>query len=159
MIVTVAGQIELDDDPERIDVRAVHAFMASDDAYWTEGRSLSDVERLIAAAARVLGAYDGDTQVGFARVVSDRITFAYLDDVYVAGSHRRRGIGEAIVRTLVDGDRWAELNWVLFTRGEHQLYARVGFGPAPEHVMIRHPPSPDAERADADSPQSDEATK
>ncbi|MGO9957694.1 MAG: GNAT family N-acetyltransferase [Solirubrobacteraceae bacterium] len=135
------GGIELDDDPDRIDVTAVHAFLAGDDAYWIEDRPLETVRLTIDRAARVLGAYDGAAQVGFARVVSDRLTIAYLDDVFVRESHRGRGIGAAMVRELVLAEPWDRLNWVLFTLNAHAFYERFGFGESPPHVMIRSPSS------------------
>jgi GNAT superfamily N-acetyltransferase len=142
MIVRLDGAVELDDDPGRIDLAAVHAFLAGDDAYWIEDRSLETVRLTIERAARVLGAYDGDAQVGFARVVSDRLTFAYLDDVFVGASHRGRGIGAAMVE-LVLAAPWDQLNWVLFTRDAHTFYERFDFGEAPPHVMVRSRRRPD----------------
>ncbi len=73
---------ELDDDPARIDVDAVHAFI-SGESYWGRGRPRELVERAIRGSLRVVGLYDGGEQVGFARAVSDGVTVAYLADVYV----------------------------------------------------------------------------
>jgi GNAT superfamily N-acetyltransferase len=148
MIVHIAEGIELDDDPERVDPAAVHAFLAGEDAYWVEDRPLEMVRLTIERAARVLGAYDGGALIGFARVVSDSLTFAYLDDVFVSEPYRGRGIGTALVRELVSTEPWEGLNWVLFTSDGHAFYERFGFFEPREHVMLRfggdgdegHPP-------------------
>jgi GNAT superfamily N-acetyltransferase len=130
--------IELDDDPERVDVAAVHAFLI-DEAYWVNERSLEVVEATIAGAARVLGAYDGPRQVGFARAVSDGVTFAYLDDVYVLPAYRGRRIGTEIVRELVERPPLDGLQWLLFTADAHSFYERFGFVAPPSYAMLRQP--------------------
>src|SRR5579884_2557898 len=83
---------ELDDDPARIDVAAVHAFIANE-SYWGRGRSLDVVRRAIAGSQRVVGLYLHGEQVGFARAISDGVTLGYLADVYVLPAHRGRGLG------------------------------------------------------------------
>jgi GNAT superfamily N-acetyltransferase len=128
---------ELDDDPTRIDRAAVRAFLV-EEAYWITDRSLADVERAVAVAARVLGAYDTQgRQIAFARVVSDHLSVAYLDDVYVLASHRGRGIGAAIVRELVTREPLASLNWILLTADAHAFYEQFGFTAPPSYLMMR----------------------
>lgn len=70
------GGFELDDDPARIDLDAVHGFL-SEESYWAKGRPRDEVERLVREAGRVVGLYHGDRQVGFTRTVSDGASFAY----------------------------------------------------------------------------------
>ena len=130
------GGYELDDDPARIDIEAVHRFL-SEEAYWAEGRPREVVEDLIRSAARVVGLYDGTNQVGFARVVSDGHTLAYLADVYVLPAHRGRGLGVELVREAVEEGRFAGLRWLLHTRDAHRLYGRFGFGRPSERLMER----------------------
>ena len=84
---------ELDDDRSRVDVDAVHDYLANE-SYWAKGRPREVVERLVAEATRVVGLYREGRQVGFARVVSDGEVFAYLADVYVLEEARGRGLGE-----------------------------------------------------------------
>jgi GNAT superfamily N-acetyltransferase len=91
------GGYELDDDPARIDVDAVHAFLTQ--SYWAEGRSRETVERLVLEAQRVVGLYHEGRQVGFCRAVSDDASLTYLADVYVLEEHRGRGLGVEL-RTL-----------------------------------------------------------
>ena len=119
---------EIDDDRRRIDIDAVHAFIAGE-SYWGRGRPLDLVERAWSGSARVLGCYHGGAQVGGCRVISDAATYAYLADVYVVAAHRRRGLGVAIVRAAVEGDGYRELRWQLHTSDAHRLYARFGFEP------------------------------
>jgi GNAT superfamily N-acetyltransferase len=139
--------IELDDDPERIDLAAVHAYL-NGEAYWVSVRSLQDVALSVSGAARVLGAYDREAQVGFARVVSDRLTVAYIDDLYVLGPYRGRGIGTAIMDELLRGEPWAGLNWILFTADAHSFYERFGFGTPPGYVMMRPHASDKSDESD-----------
>ena len=130
------GGLELDDDPHRVDVEAVHRYL-SEESYWARGRTLETVERLVREATRVVGLYDGDRQVGFARVVSDGVAVAYLADVYVLFERRGRGLGVELVREAVDGGPFAGVGWLPHTRDAHALYAKVGFGPPSERVLER----------------------
>jgi len=87
---------ELDDDPARIDREAVHRYL-SGEAYWALGRPREVVDETLDTAARVVGLYHEDQQIGFVRIVSDRHTVAYVADVYVLPEHRGRGIYTALV--------------------------------------------------------------
>jgi GNAT superfamily N-acetyltransferase len=79
----------------------------------------------------VLGLYQGDRQIGFARAVSDCATVAYLADVYVLAQFRGRGLGVELVREIVDGGpRW-DVRWLLHTADAQTLYAKLGFTDAP----------------------------
>lgn len=120
---------ELDDDPTRIDIDAVHAFI-SGESYWGRGRPRERVEQTIAGSTRVVGLYLGVEQVGFARAVSDGVTVAYLADVYVLSAHRGRGLGLELVREMVEGgelDPSANVRWLLHTADAQGLYAKLGF--------------------------------
>ena len=86
------GGFEVDDDRERVDVDAVHDFV-SNHSYWAAGRALEEQERLVREAARVVGLYDGERQIGFARAVSDGASITYLGDVYVLPEYRGKGLG------------------------------------------------------------------
>lgn len=127
---------ELDDDPARIDVDAVHAFI-SEESYWAPGRPRDVVERLVREADRVVGLYKDGAQVGFARASTDGANVVYLADVYVLAEHRSRGLGLELVREMVEAGPLAEKTWLLHTRDMHGLYEKVGFGPPGERVMER----------------------
>lgn len=138
MIRQLAEGYELDDDPVRVDVDAVHAFL-SKESYWAEGRSRETVERLVNEAQRVVGLYHGGHQVGFCRAATDGVAYVYLADVYVLSEHRGRGLGIELVREMVDNGPYGHLKWFLHTGDAHELYTRFGFGPPSERVMERLP--------------------
>jgi GNAT superfamily N-acetyltransferase len=120
---------ELDDDPARIDVDAVHAFI-SEVSYWGAGRSRELLASAIEGSTRVLGLYHETEQVGFARAVSDGALIAYLADVYVLPEHRGRGLGFELVREILDGGVegfGSKVRWLLHTADAQGLYARFGF--------------------------------
>ena len=111
-----------------IDVAAAHAFLSR--AYWCEGIPYETLARAIANSLCVALHADGEGQVGFARVVTDRATFAYLCDVYVLEAHRGRGLAAWMVQSLqAHPDLQGLRRFMLFTRDAHALYARHGFQP------------------------------
>jgi GNAT superfamily N-acetyltransferase len=130
------GGVEIDDDPGRIDVAAVHRYLAGE-SYWASGRSFETVERLVREASRVVGLYHDGALVGFARAVSDGVAVAYLADVYVLPGYRGQGLGEELVREIVEHGELANVRWLLHTRDAHALYAKVGFGRPSERLMER----------------------
>jgi GNAT superfamily N-acetyltransferase len=125
----LADGFELDDDPTRIDVDAVHAFI-SRESYWGRGRPRDRVQRTIEGSTRVVGLYLGAQQIGFARAVTDGVTVAYLADVYVLPTHRGRGLGLELVREMVEGgpqEPDSNVRWLLHTADAQGLYAKLGF--------------------------------
>jgi ribosomal protein S18 acetylase RimI-like enzyme len=98
------------------------------------------VERLVRDADRVVGLYDGDRQIGFARAFTDGTALVYLADVYVLPEYRGRGLGVELVREMVERGPYADVRWILHTRDAHGLYRRFGFGPPSERVLERTPP-------------------
>jgi GNAT superfamily N-acetyltransferase len=132
---------ELDDGRDRIDAGAVHRYL-SEESYWARGRTREATERAIANSARVVGLYTESEMVGFARVVSDNVQFAYLADVYVETAHRGHGRGVELVREAVENGPHAHLLWFLGTRDAHRLYEKFGFARPDERWMTRYvPPS------------------
>lgn len=128
--------LELDDDPSRIDVDAVHDYLANE-SYWAKGRPRDVVARLVREAQRVVGLYDEGRQVGFARAFTDGVSLVYLADVYVLPDYRGRGLGSELVREIVENGPYAGLRWILHTRDAHDLYRKVGFAEPSERVMER----------------------
>jgi GNAT superfamily N-acetyltransferase len=129
--------IELDDDPGRIDLDAVHRYL-SEEAYWAKGRPRETQAEMNERAARVVGLYHERRQVGFSRTaIVPGMKVAYLYDVYVLAEHRSRGLGEELVRETVDRGPYADYRWLLDTTDAHGLYAKFGFGPPTERLMER----------------------
>ncbi|HEU5417988.1 MAG TPA: GNAT family N-acetyltransferase [Streptosporangiaceae bacterium] len=120
------AEYQVDDDPARVDAGAAVAFLTTQ-AYWGRWRDAGLIREQIAAAWRVVAAYDSDgAMVGFARAFSDGAT-AYLADVYVLPAHRGAGLGMAIVRSMVEEGAAARMRWMLHTADAHGLYRRLGF--------------------------------
>jgi GNAT superfamily N-acetyltransferase len=133
--------ITIDTDQNRLDLKTIHEFLTN--SYWARGVPMEIVERSIRGSL-CFGLYDGDQQVGFARVISDYATFAYLADVFVVASHRGRGLGKTLMATIVAHPSLQGLRrWLLATRDAHDLYAKFGFAPlaAPDRFMERHAPN------------------
>jgi len=124
--------------PERLDLDVIHAFLSS--SYWAPGRSRERVERSIAHSLP-FGLYHSPgeqrAQVGFARVVTDYSTFAYLADVFVLEAHRGRGLGVWLVETVLGVPELAGARWMLGTRDAHELYRRFEFQEAPPGRIMR----------------------
>lgn len=116
----------ISDDPARLDVAAVHAFLSR--SYWSEGIPRDVVARAMANSL-CLGIYDGQgAQVGLVRVITDYTTFAYLCDVYVLEAHRGRGLSKAAMQAYGSHPRLQSLRRQhLITRDAHGLYAQFGF--------------------------------
>jgi len=121
--------IELDDSKERIDRDEVHRFL-SQVAYWALGRPRETQDRLIDEAARVVGLYDGDRQIGFCRAATDGTSFVYLADVYVLEEFQKRGLGTWFMQELMThSDLQGLRRFSLVTRDAHRLYEKCGFAP------------------------------
>jgi GNAT superfamily N-acetyltransferase len=134
----VGNGYELDDSKERIDREEVHRFI-SEVSYWGEGRPRETQDRLIEEASRVVGLYDGDRQIGFCRAFTDGLAAAYLADVYVLPEYRGNGLGEALVREMVEHGAYAGVKWLLHTSDMHPLYRKLGFEEPNYKVMERRP--------------------
>lgn len=132
----IGDGFELDDDSERVDLDVVWRFLANE-SYWAQGRARDVVEQLVKSATRVVGLYTGDRQIGFARVVSDGVSFGWLADVFVLPEYRGRGLGTELVREAIDGHPAQPRQWLLGTLDAHGLYEKLGFGPANERIMQR----------------------
>jgi len=136
---------ELDDDRAQLDRDAVHAYLGGE-AYWSKGRTREQQDALIDVSDHVVGLYKDGRQVGFARAVDCLgASFVYLADVYVLEPYRGRGLGEALVWTMIEEGPYARLKWLLHTQDAHALYRRLGFAEPDYKVMERRPVSQSSE--------------
>ena len=121
--------------PARFDMDAVHAYLTR--SYWAEGITKDTVAKSIKSSL-VFGLYEGNRQIGLARVITDNATFAYLCDVYVLEDYRGRGLGKWLVASVRSHPDLQNLRrFVLVTRDAHGLYDQFGFAPLkyPERYM------------------------
>lgn len=125
-------------DKSRLDVPLIHQYL-SESSYWAQNIPLVTVQRSIDHSL-CFGVYDRDAQIGFARVITDQATFAYLADVFVLPDYRGQGVSKQLVETI---SQWPDLQglrrWVLATLDAHALYEKFGFTPLshPERFMQR----------------------
>jgi GNAT superfamily N-acetyltransferase len=117
-------------DNRKLDLDAIHAYLSR--SFWAEGIPKATVAKAIENSL-CFGLFDGSQQVGFARVVTDRATYAYLCDVYVLETHQGRGLGKWLIETVMaHPDLQGLRRFQLVTRDAHGLYSRHGFA-APAH--------------------------
>ncbi len=123
-------QFLISTDRAKLDVDSIHAFLSR--SFWdSQGISRETVERAIRSSL-CFGVYDGQQQIGFARVVTDGATFAYLCDDYILESYRGRGLGKWLMECILSHPELQGLHrWVVVTR-DARLYQKVGFAPLKE---------------------------
>ncbi|QJW92045.1 GNAT family N-acetyltransferase [Spirosoma taeanense] len=113
-------------DKTRLDVALIHRFLSTE-SYWALNIPIELVERAIRNSL-CFGVYLDVEQVGFARVITDEATFAYLADVFIVAEHRGRGLSKLLMQTISDYPALQGLRrWVLATRDAHSLYEQFGF--------------------------------
>jgi GNAT superfamily N-acetyltransferase len=136
------GEFMISTERERLNLEVVHGFLTN--CYWAKGIP-QDVVAWSIEHSLCFGIYEGGgEQVGFARVVSDFATVAYLGDVFVLESHRGRGLSKWLMECVVKHPALQNLRrWILLTRDAHGLYSQFGFAPveAPERYMELHRPN------------------
>lgn len=121
-----AADYQVSSDPARLDFATIHQFIAS--SYWAAGIPAA-VLRKAMENSLCFGVYDGDgQQVGFARVITDKATFAYLADVFILPPHRGLGLSKMLIQAVVNHPELQGLRrMMLATRDAHSLYAQYGF--------------------------------
>jgi len=128
------GPYVITDDPSQVDLDVVHEFLSTE-SYWRRGIPREQVETAVRMSLplSVHLATSTPTMVGFARVVTDTVTHAWLDDLFVIREHRRRGLGGALVAAALAHPAVSSAAMqLLLTQDAHELYARYGFRPFPE---------------------------
>jgi N-acetylglutamate synthase-like GNAT family acetyltransferase len=141
---TIGGRLyQIDTDPSRLDIVLIHHFLAGC-SHWARGIPL-DVLRRAIAHSLVFGVYCDGAQIGFARIVTDRATFAYLADVFVIERERNAGLGQWLVETIGADPRLQGLRrWLLVTKNAKSLYRRCGFAELREDLTYLERFDPDA---------------
>ena len=132
------GEFTVSTDRSRLDLKLVHDFLRG--SYWAKDIP-RDVFMKSIENSLCFGVYEGPGQIGFARVITDYATFAYLADVFIIESHRRRGLANFLMECIVQHPQLQGLRrWTLATRDAHQLYAKFGFKPLgrPDRFMELH---------------------
>lgn len=125
------NSIHISTDKALLNLDYIHAYLAND-SYWAKNIPRETVQRAINGSI-CFGVYDGNRQIGFARVITDQATFAYLADVFVDPAYRGRGISKRLMRYIMDYDALKGLrSMVLATLDAHGLYTQFGFKPLPE---------------------------
>ena len=124
-------------DKHRLDIAFIHRFLTG--SYWAAGRSIEQVEKSIEQSV-CFGLYVNGQQAGFARVLTDKVAFAYLMDVFIAEQHRGKGYSKMLLREILACPELSEVGkWMLATRDAHDLYRQFQFTgiPQPEKYMER----------------------
>ncbi|HKO60864.1 MAG TPA: GNAT family N-acetyltransferase [Pyrinomonadaceae bacterium] len=130
------GDYLISTDPARLNVPLIHDFI-SNHSYWGQGRKIETVQRALNNSLN-FGLYKNDEQIGFARVVTDYCTFAWLADVFVVEDYRGTGLSKWLMEVIISHPQLVNMRrWVLATKDAHGLYAHFGFEPLsqPERWM------------------------
>jgi GNAT superfamily N-acetyltransferase len=125
ILETHRDRFTISTDPARLDIDAICDFLTR--AYWANTRPCERTEHAIQNSL-VFGVYEGDRQIGVARVVSDYAVFAYLCDVFIHEDYRTHGLGKWLIETVLEHPDLKEVRrWLLATYDAHGLYERFGF--------------------------------
>jgi GNAT superfamily N-acetyltransferase len=135
------GKYTISTDQARLDFGVIHDFLTNS-SYWAVGRKLETIKRSIEHSLS-FGLYENERQLGFARVVTDYATFAWLADVFVLEEARGQGLGTWLVEVIVSHPELQGFRrWTLATKDAHEIYRRFGFSELkrPERWMERRDP-------------------
>lgn len=142
MLSVSQGEFSITTDKAALDVALIHKFLTTE-SYWARERTLEQTKKAIENSI-CFGLFHGERQVGFARVVSDQATFAYLGDVFVIDEFRGQGLSKWLMQVIVDyPDLQGLRRWVLATRDAHGLYRQFEFAELrfPERWMEKTAPN------------------
>jgi len=135
------GEYTISTDNQRLDLAIIHDFI-SNQSYWGRGRRIKTVQRSLDHSLN-FGIFKNDQQVGFARVVTDFATFAWIADVFILEEHRGRGLAKWLMKSILSHPELQGFRrWVLATKDAHELYRQFGFQELrrPERWMERPDP-------------------
>jgi GNAT superfamily N-acetyltransferase len=132
------GEFTISTDNKLLDTLLIHDFI-SNQSYWAQGRKMETVQRALQNSLN-FGLYKDTEQIGFARVVTDYCTFAWLADVFILNEYRGRGLSKWLMEVILEQPALGDVRrWVLATKDAHGLYRQFGFTPMrqPERWMER----------------------
>lgn len=125
-IAELRNRFSISTDKSKLDLDVIHNFLSSN-SYWAENIPLSVVQKCIENSF-CFGVYEGEKQVGFARVITDYSTFAYFSDVFILEEYRGLGLGMWLIETIMSHPELQGLRrWMLATKDAHWLYRQFGF--------------------------------
>jgi GNAT superfamily N-acetyltransferase len=136
------GEFTISTDRNHLQVDVIHKFL-SEESYWAKERTREQTQRAIENSLS-FGVYKGEKQIGFARVVTDSATFAYIGDVFIVDEFRGQGLSKWLMETIVNHPDLQNLRrWILATRDAHALYEKFGFTElkVPERWMEKTAPN------------------
>lgn len=132
---SVNAEISITTDKQRMNLDVIHSYLTR--SYWSPGISREIIEKAMQHSL-CFGIFAGNTQIGFARLITDYTTFAYLADVFILETHQGMGLGKQLMEYILDyPDVQGLRRWMLRTRDAHTLYEKYGFTllAQPEYVM------------------------
>src|SRR5919202_4444589 len=135
------GDYVISTDRSRLDLGVIHDYL-SNSSYWAKGRAVETIRRSIENSLS-FGLYAGERQIGFARIVTDYATFAWVADVFVLEEFRGKGLGKWLMEVIINHPQIQGFRrWTLSTKDAHELYRKFGFTELkrPERWMERHDP-------------------
>lgn len=120
--------ITVSTDIERLNIPYIHQFLVK--TYWAGDRTYEEMEIMIKNSSLNFGMYDGGRQIGFARVLTDTLRFAYIMDVFIDEEYQGRGLGQRLMKAVLEHDNMKKVQKVaLGTRDAHGVYEKLGFTP------------------------------
>lgn len=127
-------------DKRKLQIKTIHNFLVN--AYWSKGIKIERVKKAIRGSL-CFGVYQGNIQIGFARVITDYVSFGYLADVFIIEEHRKRGLSKLLMKIIMNHSKLKDLKtWMLATKDAHGLYSQFGFEPLkePQRFMRKQNP-------------------
>ena len=129
--------IIISDDKSKLDISLIHNFLTN--SYWAKGRTIEEVKASI-ENSECYGLFINDEQVGFARIITDFVVFAYLLDVFIIPDFQGKGYAKLLLKRILEDEKFRNVKkWMLATKDAHTLYTKFGFSKLakPERLMER----------------------